>query len=204
MTLSKQCAHCGKTFYKKSSVSLKDWREKAKFCSRQCYWDHDRKPLRTCAHCGKSFHDNWIKGRRYCSAECSGAARRKPLPRCERCGKPCKKHNRRFCCRKCKVAWYHGDRVYNYLGPDAIRFYDTPFWKELSAQIRIRDKVCQRCGAEPDSDRALQVHHIVPREISQDDSPSNLIALCASCHAIVHAEMKSDHEFPQMAVLQSP
>jgi 5-methylcytosine-specific restriction endonuclease McrA len=47
--------------------------------------------------------------------------------------------------------------------------------------VLARDRVCQVCRAAS----SLTAHHKVPRHISHDDSPANLIALCRACHSEV-------------------
>ncbi len=55
-------------------------------------------------------------------------------------------------------------------------------WKKIRRQIRRRDQNrCMRCGGT----EHLQVHHITPYEDSFDNSPQNLITLCARCHGLV-------------------
>lgn len=52
-------------------------------------------------------------------------------------------------------------------------------WFVLKNQILIRDNhTCQKCGTQ----KNLHVHHIVPARRGGDDSPSNLITVCAKCH----------------------
>jgi hypothetical protein len=180
---SKECAHCGKV--------LEGWQRK--FCSTQCrkkWYYHRRLPNTVCEVCKKPFHNNWIKSQRLCSPQCLGTAHRVPLPTCELCGKTCKAHGRRFCSPNCKVEWYRGDNVYNYLEDGGKRFYASTFWERRAQEIRERDKVCQGCGFAPGpNDEALHVHHKIPRHVSNDHSDSNLIALCDSCHQKAHAGM---------------
>jgi len=189
---TKHCLWCGKEFEKPPTTSVKEWEEQRKFCSTECYHAYDgrhRKAYKICAYCGEEFHTGWDHRRKYCSRECFGASCRKPLPSCEMCGEPCKKHGARFCSRECKVRWYRGEQVYNYKGGQARDHYASAFWLKRAQEIRERDKVCQHCGYVPADDEALHVHHIIPWEVSHDDSPSNLIALCPSCHK------KADHEY---------
>lgn len=188
---SKTCARCGKVFYKKPSHSMRAW-EDVKFCSYVCYWQAKRK-VYICGYCGTEFNrQSYGKGDpTYCSRDCVAKAqsqiRTMPRQSCEVCGSAVTKARARFCSRECKVIWYRGENVYNYLGEDARDFphdfeYLT-FWMERAENIRQRDKVCQHCGKTPkENGRALDVHHIVPYRMSQDNSPSNLIALCRSCH----------------------
>ena len=51
--------------------------------------------------------------------------------------------------------------------------------------------VCEECGIE--LTRAIMTpHHIVPVFAGGDDSPENLIVLCANCHAEKHNKSKYD------------
>lgn len=196
MTLSKHCAQCDQPFYKKVTTSLTDW-EETKYCSRACYWLAKVQPPKvyTCQHCGQPFSPNWSGlPPVYCSTACRQAAQRQPLPLCEMCGESCSKHGRRFCSASCKVRWYRGERVYNYLGEnfrkDAYPI-DYTFWTARAAEVRERDKVCQHCGLTPEENgRALDVHHIVPYRVTQDNSPENLITLCRACHKKADAALQ--------------
>ena len=62
--------------------------------------------------------------------------------------------------------------------------YQSPQWKEISRQIRIRDGgVCQDCGRRvwgADS----HVHHIDGDR--NNNHPDNLILLCPQCHSARH------------------
>jgi len=63
----------------------------------------------------------------------------------------------------------------------------------LAASKRIvRERSGGRCEAGPFAPEvctgtADHVHHIIPRSAGRDDSPSNLLDLCAAHHAWVHA-----------------
>jgi len=55
--------------------------------------------------------------------------------------------------------------------------------KVIREQVRVRDRVCRRCGKTPEQNgRALDVHHLDPFRFSGDNSTDRLIALCRSCH----------------------
>ncbi len=193
--LTKSCAECSTIFEKPVNCSLREWTDQRKFCSRECYWRAKRETL-ICIQCGQEFHRKWYGAtkQKLCSRKCRADLQRKPLPFCEECGKPCKKHRARFCSRACKVIWYRGENVYNYLGDDAREFPKElvwlTFWKERAQEIRDRDTVCRHCGKTPtENGRALDVHHRIPYRISQDNSHSNLIALCKSCHKTADHEL---------------
>ena len=168
------------------------WSEQVLYCSRFCYYESKKKHVtKNCSYCGKEFEiTNSIFRTKFCSRACFGKAERKPLPMCEKCGKPCTKHARRFCSRQCKVDWFHGERVWNYTGWDGRIRYDITVWEKLSKEIRERDKVCKHCGKTPKQNgKSLDVHHIIPFRFSKDNSPLNLVALCAVCHK------KAEHKY---------
>lgn len=186
--LTKTCPVCGNAFSKNASTSLRTWNTQTKFCSHECYWIAKKKPPCVCEICGKEFKPvgEPFSTAKYCSRACFGISCRNPLPLCEVCGKPCKKHGRRFCSQECSKAGYRGEKVYNYVGEN-FRKDSSPIdyaaWMKVAREIRERDRVCSHCGKTPEQNgRALDVHHIVPFRISHSNSPSNLIALCRSCH----------------------
>lgn len=43
-----------------------------------------------------------------------------------------------------------------------------------------------------DSTQFLQIHHYCPRSMGGNDTPHNLITLCADCHALVHGTTLRD------------
>lgn len=69
---------------------------------------------------------------------------------------------------------------------EALRY--GPGWKNVRATIRKRDKVCQACGKTPEQNgAALHVHHLKPFRVGGTNHPSNLVALCESCHHVAEA-----------------
>lgn len=198
--LKKRCAFCNSVFYKGKFTSKRKW-EITKYCSRPCYWK-DKVDWYTCQWCKKKFRrkSHTPEKQKFCSKKCAGKAWSEshtyPRKPCKVCGKPVKYVASKFCCRACFLEWYRGENVYNYLGKEGpwrsdMGFYTSAFWYEQCGKVRRRDKVCQRCGkTQKENGKALDVHHVIPRRISQDDSVSNLIALCVSCHPIVEAEAR--------------
>ena len=68
--------------------------------------------------------------------------------------------------------------------------YRTAEWRQLSLMVTQRDGRCVRCGGN----FRLSAHHVIPRAEGGADHPSNLVALCVTCHraetAREHAEQR--------------
>ena len=63
------------------------------------------------------------------------------------------------------------------------RYVDANEFREIRKIVLKRDKnICQLCG---NNKKTLQVHHLIPYRISEDNSLENLISLCPSCHGKV-------------------
>ena len=59
-------------------------------------------------------------------------------------------------------------------------------WQEARAVVRTRDAGrCRNCARVCGPGEG-HVHHLNPFSVSRDDDPSNLILLCAGCHAARH------------------
>ena len=57
-------------------------------------------------------------------------------------------------------------------------------WREIKLQVMRRDGCqCVMCRVVD----GLTIHHIIPRHISRDNSPQNLVTLCRPCHDLVEA-----------------
>jgi predicted HNH restriction endonuclease len=52
-----------------------------------------------------------------------------------------------------------------------------------------RGDVCERCGFVPVIVEQLDVHHANGQH--EDNTPSNLVTLCANCHRLAHHEMRA-------------
>jgi 5-methylcytosine-specific restriction protein A len=77
------------------------------------------------------------------------------------------------------------ERQRNARRPDLVRFYKQRAWKDLSPLFLAAHPVCQVCEAAGRLTPAKQVDHIIPVRERPDLAldPSNLRALCASCHS---------------------
>jgi 5-methylcytosine-specific restriction endonuclease McrA len=92
---------------------------------------------------------------------------------CYRCPRARKAAGRLYCMQ-------YGKRV------SARAKYQLPGWKRLRDRILLRDgHACTLCGgAGPD----LAVHHL-DGDPTRDD-PGNLVSVCGSCHAALHATIR--------------
>jgi len=65
--------------------------------------------------------------------------------------------------------------------------YKEKLWLRSRHTTLERDnRQCIECGTSTQ----LHVHHIVPRHLGGSDDPSNLITLCAGCHAVRHPTLQ--------------
>lgn len=91
-----------------------------------------------------------------------------------------------------------GSNHYLWRGGVNLSYYYSCDWVYLSALVRSRDNHrCQFPGCNESrhtQKRALSVHHIIPFNDSQDNSPLNLISLCQGHHK--WADSKLDLSVP--------
>lgn len=75
-----------------------------------------------------------------------------------------------------------------WLGGKSFEPYGIEFNRKLRKEIRIRDNfTCQLCNkTEKELNRRLSVHHIDYNK--QNNTESNLIALCPVCHSITNTK----------------
>jgi hypothetical protein len=192
----RRCQHCQREFCFRLALSM-NGRERSnpgRYCSRQCkVADQTRKVIKPCARCGKPFAlSPSVARRRYCSRECAGNAPAKETRACVVCGEPftCTKNEKALCCsRPCSVKYRTGRTKRAMLDDGTARFhYTTREWRMARRAAIERDGgACVRCG----SDYRLSAHHIRRWEDSRDDSPDNLITLCAHCHGVVEAAVRN-------------
>ena len=71
-------------------------------------------------------------------------------------------------------------------------------WLKIANEIRKRDNyTCQICGRKHCS---LDVHHIIPYRITQNNDSRNLVTLCKSCHAKI--DLKINMIFIMFAIIK--
>lgn len=185
------CSVCGVRFtYLKSAYS-------GKYCSRKCKHEGLKKPdswaTRTCAKCGKTFttRSGLSGNKKYCSLGCYGRTRNRTPLSCQICGKsfeaiPSRLEKARFCSVDCQVEWQRRQGVQK-IRPDTS-WYGSKLWRAIRKNILNRDGYeCQGCGSR----YFLHVHHIEPWSISHDNSATNLVTLCASCHRLTDMRLQN-------------
>ena len=114
-----------------------------------------------------------------------------------------------FCSRKCKHEFSQIKRACKYCDKEfiapksatsgktnkAANFCSRPCYNSWLAEVRPKrtrphksvvarkqkiknNPYCYQCGSE----KRLEVHHIIPHRMTQDDSDDNLVVLCLGCH----------------------
>ena len=113
---------------------------------------------------------------------------------CPKCGKLID-YKKRYC-KNCEIkkheeklqAQKNYDR--NYRDKESDLFYHSKSWRTKREQIKHRDNgLCKVCLMNKRIKNSDMVHHIV--ELKEDRTKGldddNLICLCTSCHATIHA-----------------
>ena len=142
------CDFCGKEF----QSTRKIYTSEHKFCSRECYDNHqktNRRELRKCETCGEFFECTISSKQRFCNIKCQSKWQSiyrvgknsstykleisddQRTKICEWCGKkfivsPDKIRKTRFCCIECKREWY------------AKVFSQTKTWKNKSRERAVK------------------------------------------------------------------
>lgn len=158
----------------------------------------------SCANCGgdvevtSGYAEKYDK--KFCDEECmsegyEGMNRQESTKvdvDCSFCGESMKVYpsrqdrDRHFCNQSCYSSWQsenrRGDNHPTWKGGHLGSY--GPDWNKARRQVRERDKICQRCGTNPN--RKLDVHHIQPVRTFENRSEAhtldNLVGLCRSCH----------------------
>ncbi len=169
-TITTECGYCGKIIKKRPS----EIRNNITFCSPDCWYGYVHKNMH-----GKN-HFGW----------------KQQVVNCVNCGKiisrkPSAIGDNVFCGRNCYDEWrlnnpfFSGENNPMWKGGTSFLPYDAGFTDELKKEVRKRDNYhCRICNAS-DKETSCNCHHI---DFSKtNNSIDNLIYLCVSCHALVHA-----------------
>lgn len=101
-------------------------------------------------------------------------------------GRP-RKHKAGEMCEECGVAEKQYKGVSTAGNPLYRRTCQSCHIKYRRPWARHKGVVCELCGYEPFWRRALDVHHRNGEK--SDNSPENLMTLCANCHRELEAEI---------------
>jgi hypothetical protein len=125
-----------------------------------------------------------------------------------------------FCSKKCKAAYYSSkvqavlNATCKFCGKEFHRpvsrnrnsnnvYCCREHWKlGIQSERRVyytkfKKEVCEKCGFVPVHRCQLDIHHI--NGVRSDNSPDNLLTVCANCHRLISREEnlrwnKSNHE----------
>ena len=109
---------------------------------------------------------------------------------------PYQAEKKRFCSNECRSNGHSKDMMHENnpkwqggISEEYKKDKTSKEWKEKRLEVYTRDNfTCQSCGK---TETKLDAHHIIPWRISFDDSVSNLISLCPSCHIQVEKQWKN-------------
>ena len=72
--------------------------------------------------------------------------------------------------------------------PETKKRYGT-LWRKIRAQYVAAHPFCEECMKQGIATLTEEVHHIIPLSKGGTHDPSNLMALCKSCHSRITAQM---------------
>lgn len=185
-----QCDTCGKLFSKRGLAATLQTHH---FCSMDCRRIHEGREPVECETCGKVFYkkraERESRPTHYCSIECYRTYQRQGMVDtkiCPVCGKAFipsgygeMRRNQMYCSHECKGLAHRGENNPAWLGGHPA--YRGPDWPTIRKRVLILDKhQCVLCGTQ----KGLNVHHIEPYRIAQNNDVSNLATLCDRCHGI--------------------
>lgn len=177
---SVDCVGCGR---KISGAGISTGSHVRKYCSIECRTNHKKPEVKACISCGvlfsaikfmkngDSFRYARVTDQKTCTRDCLAEFFRKDTDRKIKISKAFtgEKH----------PAWVGGSHNGSYRGAD---------WRKIAESAREKaGRCCEHCGkTEHENGRKLDVNHIVPfhqhKNKSDANKPSNLEALCRSCH----------------------
>ena len=78
--------------------------------------------------------------------------------------------------------------VNSYMEEERKKIYRSERWKRLRALKFANNPLCELCQQDGRLTPAEEVHHKVPLSEGGTHARDNLVALCKSCHARIHAQ----------------
>lgn len=194
-----------------SNVCFKKYRQrknifiKCEFCGKE-------KLKRPCEiesehlFCSNTCRNSWMKGRKHSrktrekmSESQKRIGNRPPqkgkspiLIECSNCGT---KFKRRVCCirrakysfcsNECKFDWFQGEKHPHWRNGQWCKRKGPGWLNQRRKALRRDDHTCQICGTK-ETDRGLDVHHIIPfirfENYIEANKIDNLVTLCRACH----------------------
>lgn len=186
------CSQCGTPVPMRGYEYAKKMRtaSQAIFCGKPCFATSMRS--HACVRCGALA----LRGRKFCSRACQVAANAESLPTatCPTCAATFRPRSsrQRFCSRGCaNIA--HSVRM---IGAGNSHFKDGTSYSKLFQEMRplVLGRDGESCVVCQSTVR-LVVHHVDHNPLNND--PTNLIALCNSCHMRHHKSIPTP--FPWFA-----
>lgn len=188
---AKPCRNCGNKMDKPSTA------KSTEYCSMTCKNEfHIRKCITECKVCGVVF--SAIKWRRDKSGLVIGIIKDSTR---KVCSPECHHMNYRIDeQRKKKIsAAFKGENHPNWMGGTHKMGGRGHHWLAIAESVRDRaGRRCEHCGmSEEENGRRLDVNHIIPfhqhKNKTKANSPSNLEALCRSCHTTADWKYRKDN-----------
>jgi hypothetical protein len=168
ISIQRTCKQCDSTFSVYQSILSEKTNSTGEFCSKLCHNEYKKtlcgennpqyKRIEVnCYYCKKEIKIIQAKYKLYQSHFCST-----------------------ICRQKFHIGKYSGEKNHNWQGGHIQRKGDFSTVKRLHfSGINF----CAVCGTF----KKIHIHHIVPFRYTKDNSLSNLIPLCASCHRKIEA-----------------
>jgi len=140
---------------------------------------------RHCETCGK-MHRN----AKFCSVACKNASAVREQRCCKYCGSEFSvlasvlrsNASGNFCTRACYEKWLCRTGRTRGRGSQ---------WRKARSETIRKAPFCAMCGTRHN----LQVHHIIPFRLTQDNSQGNLVPLCVTHHRMVETALVTTEQF---------
>jgi len=153
----------------------------------------NRKPNTKCSLCAKEIYRKpsqiKINDAVYCSQTCYGISRRKETG-CKICNTPIvAKLNKLTCSEKCYNAYRSQLNKEHRWGRKPRDNSEVNTKQARQKFINERGNKCELCPYN--KTEVLNVHHIVERCNGGTNHKTNLIVICPTCHAEIHAGLRT-------------
>jgi hypothetical protein len=196
------CEDCGIEFYVRKDKNPPLCKRCGSVKGGKLTGSINRVATHPCKNCGSPIKDS--SGDTYCSIDCRKKDKR--IDRvCKYCGdvfqvyksalKTGTNTSGNFCSRQCYEQWL--------CNTERVKHYGVS-WKKIRQSVIKKYPFCAICGTT----KNLQVHHIVPYNITNDNRDENLIPLCVKHHKKVESithdiEMVEDNHDRMLFVLNN-